>query len=63
MKSVFISGIIYVAFIIAALVGEVKCIVKMCQCDFEPSYKAEVFYTIGTFTGAGAVIGYLDLGK
>lgn len=63
MKSVFISGIIYVAFIIAALVGEVKCIVKLCQCDFEPSYKAEVFYTIGTFTGVGAVIGYLDLGE
>ena len=47
----------------AIIIGEVKCIIKLCSCDFEPSYKAEVIYAVGTFTGLGAVIGYLDFGK
>lgn len=46
---------------IAMFVGEVKCIIKMINCNFEPIGKAEIFYTIGTFTGAGCVIGYIDI--
>ena len=63
MKTGLFISILYVALFIAAIVGEVKCIVKLCQCDFEPSYKAEILYTVGTFTCTGAIIGYLDLGK
>ena len=46
---------------IAMFVGEVKCIIKMINCNFEPVGKAEIFYTIGTFTGAGCIIGYIDI--
>ena len=46
---------------IAMFVGEIKCIIKMINCNFEPIGKAEIFYTIGTFTGAGCVIGYIDI--
>ena len=46
---------------IAMFVGEVKCIIKMINCNFEPIGKAEIFYTIGTFTWAGCVIGYIDI--
>ncbi len=54
---------IYCVIIIAALVGEVSCIVKFINCDFKESYKAEVIYGVGVVTGLGSVIGYLDLGK
>jgi len=46
---------------IALLIGEVKCVIKMINCNFEPIGKAEIFYTIGTFTGAGCIIGYIDI--
>lgn len=50
-------------FIVAImlLIGEVKCFVKMCQCNWEPIGKAEVVYTVGTFTGAGCIIGWMDI--
>jgi len=52
---------IYVVIIIGALVGEIKCIIKTTECNWQPIGKAEVIYTIGTFTGFGIVIGYLDI--
>ena len=45
----------------AALFGEIRCIYKMCTCNWEPIGKAEIVYTIGTFTGFGVVIGYLNI--
>ena len=44
-----------------AIFGEIKCIYKMCTCNWEPIGKAEAAYTIGTFTGAGVIIGYMDI--
>jgi hypothetical protein len=43
------------------LFGYFRCIYKMCTCNWEPVGKAEIVYTIGTFTGAGAVIGYISI--
>jgi hypothetical protein len=61
MKSTIIIGIIY----LVAIFGWGRCIYKFASCDFEngKSWKAEIIYGIGTFTGAGAVIGYMDFGK
>ncbi len=56
-----LGTLIAVAFVIALIVGEVKCIVKMVNCNWEPIGKAEAFYTIGTFTGLGCVFGYFDV--
>jgi len=47
--------------IIAAFVGEIKCIVKVVKCNWEPIGKAEVLYTASAFTGLGCVVGYLDI--
>lgn len=44
-----------------AIFGEVRCIYKMCMCNWEPVGKAEILYTVGTFSGAGVVIGYFDI--
>jgi len=57
------SFVITSCFIIALLLGYVMNIYKLCTCDFEPSYKAEVIHTVGLMTGLGAVTGYLDFGK
>jgi hypothetical protein len=61
MKTTIAIIVIYGAFIIAALVGEVKCIIKMIDCNWDPIGKAEIMYTAATFTGLGVVVGYLDI--
>ena len=53
--------LISLLFILAVIVGEVRCIYKMCTCNWEPVGKAEVLYTVGSFTGLGMVIGYFDI--
>jgi len=55
--------VILITFLLsaAALIGEVCCIYKMCTCNWEPIGKAEIFYTVGTFTGAGCIIGYINI--
>ena len=54
-------GIIWLVIAIAMITGEVKCIIKMIDCNWQPVGKSEIIYTVGTFTGLGCVIGYLDI--
>jgi len=61
MKTALTLTTIYAIIIIAVLVGEIKCIIKAVNCNWQPVGKAEVFYTIGVFTGAGTIIGYIDI--
>lgn len=62
-KSTIILLALYIILSIVAMTGYIKCIVKFCQCDFKESYKAEIIYGVGTATGAGVVLGYIDFGK
>lgn len=55
------SIIIKLIIVIIIFVGQIKCIIKMANCNWDPIGKAEVIYTIGTFTGAGVIIGWLDI--
>lgn len=52
---------IVLLFWILGLIGEIRCIYKMCTCNWEPVGKAEILYTVGSFTGAGAIIGWFDI--
>jgi len=61
MKSGLLVILVSVAFVISLIVGEVMCIYKMCKCNWDPIGKSEIFYTVGTFTGAGCIIGYFDI--
>jgi len=65
MKTGIAAALIQLLIIIVLAIGWVKCVIKLTQCDFsnKTSYKAEVLYGLGTFTGLGGVIGYMDLGK
>lgn len=62
-KTPTILVVIYLLFVVFMFTGWVKSVYKLTQCDFEPSYKAEILYAIGTFSGAGAFLGYFDFGK
>lgn len=61
MKTGIALIVIYTAIIIAALVGEVKCIIKAIDCNWEPVGKAEIVYTVASLTGFGAIVGYMDI--
>ena len=59
MKTVGI--LLVIALSIAALVGEIKCIIKAMDCNWEPVGKAEISYTASVVTGLGCIVGYIDI--
>jgi hypothetical protein len=62
MKTTAITGAVAsILLLILVVVGEIKCIVKAVNCNWEPIGKAEVIYTVGAFTGLGVIIGYIDI--
>jgi len=62
MKITAITGaVVSILLLILVVVGEIKCIVKAVNCNWEPIGKAEIIYTAGAFTGLGAIIGYIDI--
>lgn len=50
-----------ILLIIGIIGGEIRCVYKMVSCNWEPVGKAEIFYTVGTFTGFGSIIGWIDI--
>lgn len=60
MKKLFYINIL---IIVVIGTGWVKNLIKLSECDFEPSYKAEVIHTIGLIPPVGAITGWLNLGK
>tara|TARA_R110000868_G_scaffold351469_1_gene612744 strand:- start:393 stop:587 length:195 start_codon:yes stop_codon:yes gene_type:complete len=60
MKENITVLIVTLALIVLSIVGEVKCIVKAINCNWEPVGKAEIVYTGSAVIGLGAIIGYMD---
>ena len=56
-----IGILIVIALSIGALVGEIKCIIKAMDCNWEPVDKAEIIYTTAVVTGLGCIVGYIDI--
>jgi hypothetical protein len=46
---------------VLAIVGQVMCIVKAVQCNWEPIGKAEIIYTGSALTGIGCIVGYINI--
>jgi hypothetical protein len=61
MKTAFGVGLVYVAMVVTLVVGEVKCIIKAINCNWEPIGKAEIIYTGASLTGLGCVVGFINL--
>lgn len=55
--------VLWIVVVIVVGVGWVKNIVKLVECDFEPSYKAEVIHIIGIIPPVGMITGWMDFGK
>lgn len=56
------GGCFVVLFWLALLSGYFMNIYKFVQCDFKPSYKAEVIRGIGIATGVvGWFVGWIDI--
>ncbi len=55
------TPLITIILIVLAIIGEVKCIYKAVTCNWEPIGKAEVFYTAGSLTGLGCIVGWIDI--
>ena len=60
MKSNITVSVVALAIIVLSIVGEVKCIVKAINCNWEPIGKAEIVYTGSAVIGLGAIVGYMD---
>lgn len=52
---------LYIALWLFLLIGEIKCIVKAFQCNWEPIGKAEILYTASACCGLGAIVGWIDI--
>jgi len=52
---------IYLVIIVLLFIGEVKCIIKAVNCNWEPVGKAEVVYTGAALTGLGCIVGWIDI--
>lgn len=56
-----IGAALSMLLLIFLFIGEVKCIVKAVNCDWEAPYKAEVIYTASACTGVGAIVGWINI--
>ncbi|KKN10321.1 hypothetical protein LCGC14_1037590 [marine sediment metagenome] len=52
---------IQLLIIVLIIVGEIKCIYKAVNCNWDPIGKAEVIYTVAAFTGLGSIVGWFDI--
>jgi len=43
------------------VVGEIRCIYKAINCNWEPIGKAEIIYTMSSFTGLGSIVGWTNI--
>lgn len=57
------AGIITLIVVVAVLIGWVKNVIKLSECDFEAPYKAEVIHGVGIIPPVGMVTGWLNVGK
>lgn len=50
-----------VIIILFSILGEIMCIAKCINSDWEPSYKREIIYGASALTGVGAIVGYINI--
>ena len=53
--------IVYLVLAVLVVVGEVKCIIKAIDCNWEPVGKAEIIYTGSAVTSLGCITGWFDI--
>jgi hypothetical protein len=61
MKATKIIVIVYILLFSLGIIGEIKCIIKAVNCNWEPIGKSEIIYTAAACTGFGAIVGWIDI--
>jgi hypothetical protein len=61
MKKIFNETAIIVVVWLFLLAGEIQCIVKAANCNWEPVGKAEIIYTVSAATGLGCFVGWFNI--
>jgi hypothetical protein len=56
-----IGTLLVISIPVLLLIGEVKCIIKAVNCNWNPVGKAEIIYTGGALTGLGSIIGWMEI--
>lgn len=54
-------GLIPLVLVILLIIGEIKCIIKAINCNWEPIGKAEIVYTVSSLIGLGAIVGWINI--
>ena len=58
------GGILMIIALVAVIiVGWIKNINKLAECDFETPLKCEIYHSVGLIPVVGAFTGYMDFGK
>lgn len=53
-----IFSILLIFFLLA---GEVQCIIKTFKSNWKPIGTREIVYTVGSLTGLGGIIGWIEI--
>lgn len=61
MKTTLFVIILWFTIISLIVIGEIKCIVKAVNCNWEPIGKAEIIYTGAACIGIGCIVGWIDI--
>jgi hypothetical protein len=56
-----VKAIIYIAIYALVIIGEIKCIIKAWNCNWEPIGKAEIIYTASACCGLGFIVGWITI--
>lgn len=43
------------------IIGEIQCIVKAINSDWNPINKREIIYTVSACTGLGSIVGWFNI--
>lgn len=60
-KLVGCGAIFYVLIVLLLVIGEIQCIYKAINSDWNPIGKREIIYTGASLTGLGAVVGWFNI--
>lgn len=55
------KNVLSLLIIVLLLIGEVKCIYKAINCNWEPIGKAEIIYTGAALSGIGSIVGWFEI--
>ena len=57
------TALLLFLIMVFSIVGWIKNVIKLSDCDFQSPYKAEIIHAAGLIPPVGMITGWLNLGK